>query len=116
MDWQGNKSKLDDAHPQDGSPHETQRPIKMEKTDWNLPIDTRGMNAFELAKRVRFESNNVIRYLTEDNRDILFLLKHDRKVRKISEVQLENFIETDGHQLISKFDQEPLAEMKQRNR
>ena len=55
-----------------------------------MPIDTRGMDAFELGKRVRFEANNIIRYLTKDHRDILFLLLPDKSVKKISEVQVEN--------------------------
>ena len=70
------------------------------------------MDVYELAKRVRFEANNVIRYLTEDDLDILFLLSSDNTVTKISEVQLENFVKTDGHQLTSKLVKDPLAEMK----
>ena len=79
-----------------------------------MPIDTRGLDAFELGRRVRFEANNIIRYLTKDNRDTLFLLLPDKTVRKISEVQVENnLIKTDGqHQLTSKYEQDPLAEMK----
>ena len=77
-----------------------------------MPIDTRGMDAFELGKRVRFEANNLVRYLTKDNRDTLFLLLQDKTVRKISEVQIENLSLTDGHQLTSKFDKDPLKEMK----
>ena len=66
-----------------------------------MPIDTRGLDAFELGRRVRFEANNIVRYLTEDDLDILFLLLPDKSVRKISEVQVENFANTDGHLLIS---------------
>ena len=55
------------------------------------------MDALELAKRVRFEANNVIRFRTKDNRDILFLLKQGKEVEKISEVQVENFFKTEGH-------------------
>ena len=62
-----------------------------------MPISTFGMDTVELAKRVRFEANNVIRFRTQDNRDILFLLKQDRNVEKISEVQVENFYKTEGH-------------------
>ena len=50
------------------------------------------MDVLELAKRVRFEANNIIRYLTKDNRDILFLLLPDKTVMKVSEVQVENLI------------------------
>lgn len=74
------------------------------------------MDVVELARRVRFEANNIIRYLTEDNLDILFLLLPDKTVRKISEVQLENFVSTKEHQLTSQCALDPLAEMKQRNR
>ena len=58
----------------------------LEKTGWTVPIDTRGLGVVELARRVRFEANNIIRYLREDDLDILFLLKPDKSVRKISEV------------------------------
>ena len=51
-----------------------------------MPVDTRGLDAFDLGRRVRFEANNIIRYLTKDYRDILFLLLPDKTVRKISEV------------------------------
>ena len=81
-----------------------------------MPIDTRGLDAFELGRRVRFEANNIIRYLTKDNRDTLFLLLPDNAVRKINEVQVENLSSTDGHHLTSKSDQDLLTEMKQRNR
>ena len=88
------------------------RPITVEETAWKVPVDTRGMDVVELAKRVRFEANNIIRYLTKDNRDTLFLLLPDKTVRKISEVQAENLSSTEGHHLTSKYEQEPLAEMK----
>ena len=84
-----------------------ERSVKLEETDWKVPIDARGKDAFELGKRVRFEANNIIRYLTDDDLDILFLLSEDGSVRKISEVQLENFAKTDGpckHQLTTKHD------------
>ena len=71
--------------------------IVLQETDWKIPILTDGMDVKELAKRVRFESNNVIRILTRDNRDILFLLSQDKTVKMISEVQLENFFEVQGH-------------------
>ena len=80
------------------------------------------MDVKELAKRVRFESNNVIRVLTRDNRDILFLLSQDKTVKMISEVQLENFFELAGHCLVTKSledpkgKMDPLAKMVQRNR
>ena len=52
-----------------------------------MPVDTRGLDVLDIGKRVRFEANNIIRYLTEDDLDILFLLLPDKSVRKISEVQ-----------------------------
>ena len=67
-----------------------------------FPINTDGMDAPELGKRVRFEANNIIRFRTKDNRDILFLLSQDKttqasSIRKISEVQVENFYKPEGH-------------------
>ena len=45
----------------------------------------------ELGTRVKFESNDVIRFLTADNRDIMFRLDKDGKtVHFLSEVQVEN--------------------------
>ena len=61
------------------------------------------MDVAELAKRVRFEANNIIRFRTKDNRDILFLVSPDKNaqdtmtVTKISEVQVENFFKAEGH-------------------
>ena len=61
------------------------------------------MDAPELAKRVRFEANNIIRFRTKDSRDILFLVSQDKTtqgtaiITKISEVQVENFFKTEGH-------------------
>ena len=55
-----------------------------------LPIETEGIEHVELARRVKFESNNVIRILTQDNRDILFELSDDNKVKYLSDVQVEN--------------------------
>ena len=56
----------------------------MEEKDWQLPIMTEGIEHVELARRVKFESNNVIRVLTQDNRDILFELSLDLKVKYLS--------------------------------
>ena len=40
--------------------------IELQPTGWELPIKTDDIDPVELAKRVRFESNNVIRFLTID--------------------------------------------------
>ena len=79
------------------------------------------MDLLEIARRVRFEASNIIRFRTRDSRDILFLLLQDKNeqntaIRKISEVQVENFFKTEGHQLTSKSFEEPLADMLQRIR
>ena len=58
--------------------------IVLEEKDWQLPIMTEGIEHVELARRVKFESNNVIRVLTQDNRDILFELSLDLKVKYLS--------------------------------
>ena len=60
------------------------------------------MDVIEIARRVRFEASNIIRFRTRDNRDILFLLSQEKNeqnttIRKISEVQVENFFKTEGH-------------------
>lgn len=38
------------------------------------------MEADELAKRVKFESDDIVRLLTEDDRDILFRLVPNQKL------------------------------------
>ena len=55
--------------------------IVMEERKLQLPIRTEGIGHVELAKRVRFESNNVIRILTQENQDVLLELLDDDKVR-----------------------------------
>ena len=94
--------KVDEAGPQDDAEKETQRPLNLKELNWKVPISTDGIDAPELAKRVRFEANNIIRFRTKDSRDILFLLSQDKTtqettVTKISEVQVENFFKTEGH-------------------
>ena len=57
-----------------------QKVIYLQDTDWELPIKTKDIDGFELASRVRFESNNVIRFVTQDaNQDLLFSLDELRK-------------------------------------
>ena len=51
--------------------------IVLEETDWTLPSRVDDFETVELAKRVRFEARNVIRILTEDNRDIMYQLLPD---------------------------------------
>ena len=59
----------------------------MKKKEWELPLRTNEYQTIDLAKRVKFESNKIIRFLTPNNRDILFELDEDGKqVRNISEV------------------------------
>ena len=46
----------------------------LKETNWSLPIKTDDIEPVELATRVRFEANNVVRILTKEDRDILFEL------------------------------------------
>ena len=58
--------------------------IVLEEKKWQLPIMTEEIEHVQLARRVKFESNNVIRILTQDNRDILFELSLDDQVKILS--------------------------------
>ena len=94
--------KADEAAPQDDDAKETQKSITLKELNWKVPINTDGIGVVELAKRVRFEANNIIRFRTKDSRDILFLISQDKTtqettITKISEVQVENFFKTEGH-------------------
>ena len=94
--------KVDEAGPQDDDAKETQRPIVLKELNWKVPISTDGMTVVELAQRVRFEANNIIRLRTKDSRDLLFLVSQNKTtqvttVTKISEVQVKNFFKTEGH-------------------
>ena len=73
----------------------------MQYTDWTLPITTDDIDPVELATRVRFESNNVIRFITtETNRDILYSLDEDREnFHYLSEVRVENLFNQKGHKI-----------------
>ena len=72
----------------------------MKLKDWTLPIKTNDLDIVDLASRVKFESNSVVRYLTRSNRDILYKLDEDGKhVHYICEVKVENSTKTDGHKL-----------------
>ena len=51
--------------------------ILFEETGWTLPIGTDDIEHLELASRVRFEANNVLRILTKEGKDILFELLPD---------------------------------------
>lgn len=51
--------------------HPTEKPVEIETSD---------MSCSEVAQRVKFESNDIIRFLTRDNRDILYKL-HDDLIR-----------------------------------
>ena len=57
--------------------------IVLDQQKWGLQLK-RGISHLELAKRVKFESNNVIRFLTQDNRDILFEMSPDNKTKYLS--------------------------------
>ena len=53
-----------------------------------------------MASRVKFESNSVLRFLTPDNRDILYRLDEDGKqVHYISEVKVDNLLMTNEHKI-----------------
>ena len=45
-----------------------------EMTEWELPIQTKDIDPRELSRRTKFESNDIIRIITKDKRDILFRL------------------------------------------
>ena len=74
---------------------------ELEPTGWIIPFSTKEYDTQELASRVKFESNSIIRVLTRDNRDILFALdKNEKKVHYLSEVKVENPYKTEeGHKL-----------------
>ena len=66
-----------------------------------FPIKTNDMDKVELASRVKFESSSVIRFLTLDNRDILFKLDTDGKhVHYISEVRADILLKNIKHKLV----------------
>jgi len=48
--------------------------VEAMNTEWFMPIETIDMKPFEMARRTKFENNDTIRYLTQDNRDILYRL------------------------------------------
>ena len=74
--------------------------LKIKLTDWTLPIRTDGLEDKDLASRVKFESNSVLRFLTPDNRDILYGLDEDGKqVHYISEVKVDNLLVTNEHKI-----------------
>ena len=75
-----------------------------------LPVETEGIKQLELAKRVKFESNNVIRIVTQDNRDILFELSLDDKTKYLSDVEIEILPAIKDSMLTDKTSQETLAE------
>ena len=67
--------------------------ILIKPTEWTIPFRTSGITKEELASRVKFESNSVIRYLTRDKRDILYRLDNDgTSVRYIDEVEVDNVL------------------------
>ena len=63
----------------------------IEPTEWTIPLKTEEIEKVELASRVKFESNSVVRYLTRDKRDILYRLDQDGKcVHYIGKVKADN--------------------------
>ena len=59
----------------------------MKLKEWKLPLKTDKMETIDLAKRIKFESNKIIRFLTPNNMDILYELDQSGKqVLNISEV------------------------------
>ena len=63
----------------------------MKLKGWKIPFSTSDIDQMTLARRVRFESNDVIRLRTIDNRDILYKLEPDgTNVTYLSEVKLDN--------------------------
>ena len=59
----------------------------MKLKEWKLPLKTDKMETIDLAKRIKFESNKIIRFLTPNNMDILYELDQSGKqVHNISEV------------------------------
>ena len=72
----------------------------MRLKEWKLPIKTNDLETVELASKVKFESNSIIRFLTRDNRDILYKLdENGRDVHYITEFKVANFNKPDGHKL-----------------
>ena len=72
----------------------------MRLKEWKLPLKTEDLETEELASMVKFESNSIIRFLTRDNRDILYKLdKNGRDVHYITEFKVANFSKPDGHKL-----------------
>ena len=67
--------------------------ILIKPTEWIIPFRTEDIKKEELASRVKFESNSVIRYITRDKRDILYRLDSDGKnVHYIGEVKVDNLL------------------------
>ena len=53
--------------------------IELHPTNWQMPINTDDIDSLKLARRVRFESNDMVRFLTRDDRDILYHLDSNGK-------------------------------------
>ena len=72
--------------------------IVIRPTGWTIPLRTNEMDRLELASRVKFESNSVIRFLTRDKRDILFRLDgNEQTVHYIGEVKVDNLLKKRDH-------------------
>ena len=73
--------------------------IVMKPTKWVFPIKTEHYEIMDLAARVKFESNSVIRFLTRANRDILFILdtSDGKTVYYASEIRVEKMFKKEEH-------------------
>ena len=78
--------------------HEKQESIVLKLTEKAIPIKTDDFEIEELASRIKYESKSVIRFLTRDNRDILYQFDKDddEEVHYISEVNVRNLLVSKG--------------------
>ena len=91
--------------------------IVMKPKDWAFPIWTEHYEIMDLAARVKFESNSVIRFLTESNRDILFILDNNdgQTVYYASETRVERLFTKEEHLLKFSEENEKLEDLIHRN-
>ena len=88
----------------------------MKRKEWKIPLKTEHIEPAELERRVRFESNSIVRYLDRDNRDILYKLDEDGKsVHYIGEVKVENNFKKTGHKLALGDENKTFEQILQRN-
>ena len=98
------------------SPGKDDSKILIKPTKWIIPFRTDDLKKEELASRVKFESNSVIRYLTRDKRDILYRLdSHGKSVHYIGEVKVDNLLKTKKHKLAYNEYEEEFEQLKQQS-